>query len=157
MAFSASNDYIAGRKPVPTPSGMGIVECVFEIELATGDLALNTIGQLGILPAGCIPVEVQVYHDDLDTSTAALVTQVGIWDGSGASLSTAAADGGAHWGVTTASTAALSEKLVRNGIALESVTASASDRKIGMKVTTAPTTAAAGTYGVRVQYRNAAY
>ena len=74
--------------------------------------------------------------------------QVGIWDGSGASLSTAAADGGAHWGVTTASsTAALSEKLVRNGIAFESVQRSADDAARASRCTTAPTTAVAGTLG----------
>lgn len=153
MAFTGSNDYLTGRKPVPTPAGAEVLHARFTLALETGDLVLNSIGAVGILPAGCIPVEVQVSHDDLDTSTAALVTQVGIWDGSAASLSTAAADGGAHWGVTTASTAALSEKLVRNGIALESVKAAAADRTIGMKVTTAPTTAQAGNYSVDVWYR----
>lgn len=155
MAFTNSNDFITGRKPVPTPAGAEVLAVTFEIEMATGDLAVNTIGQIGVLPAGCVPVEVQVYHDDLDSSTAALVMQVGIWDGSGASLSTVAADGGAHWGVTTASTAALSEKLTRNGIALESVVKSGSDRKLGVKVTTAPTTAVAGTLGVTLFYRAA--
>lgn len=155
MAFTNSNDYITGRKPVPTPAGAEVLAVTFELELPTGDLAANTIGQIGILPAGCVPVDVQIYHDDLDSSTAALVTQIGIWDGSGASLSTAAADGGAHWGVSTASTAVLSERMTRNGIALESVAKSSSDRKIGMKVTTAPTTPAAGTYGITVLYRNA--
>jgi hypothetical protein len=155
MAFTNSNAYITGSKPVPFPAGAEVLAVRFELELATGDLALNTIGQIGVLPAGCIPLAVEAYHDDLDASTAALITQIGIWDGSGASLSTVAADGGAHWGTTTASTAALSERLVRNGIALESVTKTDSDRKIGMKVTTAPTTAAAGTYGITVFYKAA--
>lgn len=153
MAFAETNDYITGRKPIPTPAGGEVLAVTFEIELGTADLQLNDIGQIGILPAGCVPVDVFVYHDDLDSSTAALVTQIGIWDGSGASLSTDAADGGAHWGVTTASTAALSERLTRNGIAMETVTASTADRKLGMKVTTAPTTAVAGTYGVTMLYR----
>lgn len=153
MAFAETNDYITGRKPIPMPAGGEVLAVTFEIELGTADLALNDIGQVGILPAGCVPVDVFVYHDDLDSSTAALVTQIGIWDGSSASLSTDAADGGAHWGVTTASTAALSERLTRNGIAMETVAASTSDRKLGMKVTTAPTTAVAGTYGVTVLYR----
>ena len=155
MSFTNSNDYITGRKPVPTPQGAEDVTVTFEIELATGDLALNTIGQIGILPAGCVPTNVRIYHDDLDSSTAALVMQVGIWDGSASSLSTAAADGGAHWGVSTASTAVLSETLTRNGIAMESVLKSSTDRKIGVKVTTAPTTAVAGTLGVTVTYRAA--
>lgn len=152
MAFTGTNDYITGRKPVPFPAGAEVVAVTFELELTTGDLALNTIGQIGVLPAGCVPLDVFVYHDDLDSSTAALVMQVGIWDGSGANISTAAADGGAHWGVTTASTAALSERLVRNGIAMESVQKSAEDRRVGVKVTTAPTTAVAGTLGVTLFY-----
>ena len=78
-----------------------------------------------------------------------------IWDGSGASLSTASADGGAHWGVTTAVTADSSQSLTRNGIALEKVTKSDSDRKLGVKVTTAPTTAQAFTLGVTLFYKAA--
>lgn len=153
MAFANSNDYITGRKPIPYPAGGEVLAVTFEIELGTADLALNDIGQVGILPAGCVPTDVQIYHDDLDSSTAALVMQVGIWDGSAAALSTVAADGGAHWGVSTASTAALSERLVRNGIAMETVTATDADRKLGVLIATAPTTAVAGTLGVTLFYR----
>ena len=156
MAFANSNDYINGRKPVPTPQGAEVVATRFEIELKTTDLALNGIGQIGILPAGCVPVDVYVDADDLDSSTAAMVLQVGIWDGSSASLSTGAADGGAHWGVTTASNAAFNQRLTANGRAMADVVADPkSDRKIGVKVATAPTAAVAGTLGVTVLYRNA--
>lgn len=155
MAFTQSNDYITGRKPVPTPAGAELLAVRFTLALATGDLALNTIGQIGELPAGCVPVDLRVDATDLDSSTAALVMQVGIWDGSGASLSTAAADGGAHWGVTTAVNTAFSQALTRNGIAMESVVKSEAARKLGVKVTTAPTTAVAGTLGVTLYYRAA--
>jgi hypothetical protein len=123
--------------------------------MATADAALNTIGQIGILPAGCIPIDVRVDMTDPDASTAAMVLQVGIWDGSGSSLSTDSADGGAHWGTTTAVTAASSQSLTRNGVAMESVTKSSSDRKLGVKVTTAPTTAQAFTLGVTLLYKPA--
>lgn len=156
MAFANSNDYIDGRMPVPTPQGSEVVACRFAIELGTADLALNDIGQIGILPAGCVPVEVYVDADDLDSGAAAMVLQVGIWDGAGASLSTDAADGGAHWGVTTAANAAFYQRLTANGRAMADVVADdGSDRKIGVKVATAPTTAVAGTLGVTVLYRNA--
>lgn len=154
MAFTNSNDQIAGRRPPRNPQGAENVTERFTLTIPAGDLALNTIGQIGILPAGCVPVEVRVDGTDMDSSTAAMVFQVGIWDGSGASLSTAAADGGAHWGVTTAQTAAFDQALTRNGNAMATVQASASDRKIGVKVATAPTTAVAGTLGVTVTYRN---
>lgn len=155
MAFTNSNDYISGRLPVPTPAGPEVLSTRFTLSMATADAALNTIGQIGILPAGCIPIDVRVDMTDPDASTAAMVLQVGIWDGSGSSLSTDSADGGAHWGTTTAVTAASSQSLTRNGVAMESVTKSSSDRKIGVKVTTAPTTAQAFTLGVTLLYKAA--
>lgn len=155
MAFTNSNDYISGRLPVPTPAGSQVLSTRFTLSMATADAALNTIGQIGILPAGCIPIDVRVDMTDPDASTAAMVLQVGIWDGSGSSLSTDPADGGAHWGTTTAVTAASSQSLTRNGVAMESVTKSSSDRKLGVKVTTAPTTAQAFTLGVTLLYKAA--
>lgn len=155
MAFTNSNDYISGRLPVPTPAGSEVLSTRFTLSMATADAALNTIGQIGILPAGCIPIDVRVDMTDPDASTAAMVLQVGIWDGSGSSLSTDSADGGAHWGTTTAVTAASSQSLTRNGVAMESVTKSSSDRKIGVKVTTPPTTAQAFTLGVTLLYKAA--
>lgn len=154
MSFTNSNDYITGRKPMPFPAGIENVAVNFEIAMATGDLALNTIGQIGILPAGCIPVDVRVYGSDMDSSTAAAVFQVGIWDGSGASLSTVAADGGAAWGDTsTAVATAFDKPLTRTLNSMATVTSTSSDRKLGVKVTTAPTTAVAGTLGVQLVYR----
>ena len=155
MAFTNSNDYISGRAPVPTPSGVEVLSTRFTLSMAAADAALNTIGQIGILPAGCIPIDVRVDMTDPDAGTAAMVLQVGIWDGSGSSLSTDSADGGAHWGTTTAVTAASSQSLTRNGVAMESVTKSSSDRKLGVKVTTAPTTAQAFTLGVTLLYKAA--
>lgn len=154
MAFTNSNDYITGRKPTVFPAGAENVTVNYEIAMATGDLALNTIGQIGILPAGCVPVEVRVYGTDMDSGGGAAVYQVGIWDGYGASLSTAAADGGAAWGDTgTAVATAFDKQLTRTLNSMSTVTATQSDRKIGVKVTTAPSTAVAGTLGVSLTYR----
>lgn len=156
MAFTNTNDYITGRAPVPTPQGAEVVACRFTLSMATGDLALNTIGQIGILPAGCIPVDVFVDGTDMDTGAGAGVYQVGIWDGSSASLSSTAADGGGAWGDTsTAVATAFAKRLTATANNIATVTKSDSDRKIGVKVTTAPSTAAAGTLGVTVLYRNA--
>ena len=155
MPFAKSNDFITGRKPVPTPAGAEVLAVRFTLALGTADLALNTIGQIGVLPAGCIPVEVQVDGTDMDAGAAAMVLQVGLWDGAGANLSTAAADGGAHWGTTTAANTAFLQRLTMNGNALASVGQSGVDRRLGVKVATAPTTAAAGTLGVTLWYRAA--
>lgn len=125
--------------------------------MALADLALNTIGQVGILPVGCVPVEVRVDASDIDTGVGAGVYSVGLWDGSGANLSVLAADGGGAWGDTGAAVATAFDKpLTRllNNMATVAVDRAA-DRKIGLKVTTAPTTAAAGTIGVTVFYKAA--
>ncbi len=153
MSFTNSNDYITGRKPVLQPAGAEVVAVRYTLAIPTGDAALNTIGQIGILPPGCVPVDVFVDMTDPDASTAAMTLQVGIWDGSAANLSSAAEDGGAYWGTTAAATSASSQRLSRNGVAMESVTPVNADRKLGVKVTTAPTTAQAFTLGVTILYR----
>ena len=158
MAFLTTNDYITGRQPVPNPSDGGLYATRFTLVIPTANLAdmvINTIGQIGVLPAGCVPVDVIVDFTDPDASTAALVMQVGIWDGSGASLSTAAADGGANWGVTQTATAPATQKLTANGNAMYTVTPVNADRKLGIKVTTAPTTPQAFTLAVTLIYRAA--
>lgn len=154
MSFTKSNDYLTGRKPMPYPAGGEVLSVRATIAMATGDLALNTTGAVMWLPAGCVPVDVHVDGTDMDTSTAAMVLQVGICNAGVTDLSTGAADGGAHWGVTTAVNTAFHQRLTPNGIAMVSVQATNSDRKVGVKVATAPTTAAAGTLGVTLFYRS---
>lgn len=154
MPFTKSNNYLTGRKPMPYPAGGEVLSVRATIALATGDLALNTTGAVMWLPAGCVPVDVHVDGTDMDTSTAAMVLQVGICNAGVTDLSTDAADGGAHWGVTTAVNTAFHQRLTPNGIAMVSVQATNSDRKVGVKVATAPTTAAAGTLGVTLFYRS---
>lgn len=153
MAFTGSNDYITGRAPVPTPAGAELIATRFTLAMATADLALNTIGQIGILPAGCVPVAVYVDGTDMDSGAAAEIFQVGILDAAGTAFSSAAADGGAAWGSTTAVNTAFQQQILSQP--MMTVTRSDSDRKIGVKVTTAPTTAVAGTLGLTLLYRSA--
>lgn len=155
MSFANTNDFLTGRKPVPTPAGGEILACRFTLDLPTGDLQANDCGAIGILPAGCLPVDVYVDGTDMDSSTAALVFQVGLCNADASDLSTAAADGGAHWGVTTAANTAFQQRITPNGQSMVSVAASSADRKLGLKVATAPTTAVAGTVGVTLFYRAA--
>ena len=156
MAFTGTNDYITGRNPVPTPAGAEILATRFTLALTTGDLALNTIGQIGILPAGCVPVDMRIDGGDLDSGAGAGVYQFGIWDGAGANLSVVAADGGGAWGDTsTAVATAFDKPLTRTLNNMANVVPSQSDRKLGMKVTTAPSTAVAGTIGATLFYKPA--
>ncbi len=156
MAFTNSNDYLTGRKNIPNAVGSEVVAVRFELELATGDLDLNDIGAIGVLPANHLPLHIDIYADDLDSNgTPALVTSIGVLNSGGTDISTDAADGGAAWltGITTGQAAGAVG--AQTSVALNSVTASGSDRNIAVKVTTAAATAAAGTYGI-VLYMKAA-
>ena len=169
MAFTVTNDHIAGRLPVLFPAGCEVVAQRFTLALATGDLALNSIGQIGILPAGCVPVEVRVDAADLDSGAGAGVYQVGLGnralrDAAGAVsadakntlVSTVAGDGGGAWGDTGAAVATAFDKpLTRTLNNMAKVVKSDTDRDIVLKVTTAPSTAVAGTIGVTVFYKAA--
>ena len=156
MAFTNSNDYITGRAPLPSPVGSDVLCVRFTLAMALADLALNTIGQIGFLPAGCLPVEVRVDGTDMDSGAGAGVFQVGIWDGASANLSSSAADGGGAWGDTgTAVATAFDKALTRTLNNMATVTKTDADRKLGVKVTTAPSTAVAGTLGVTLFYKAA--
>ena len=153
MPFTGSNDFTTGRANPVTPAGSELASMRFTLAMATADLALNSIGQIGILPAGCIPVQLLVDGTDMDSGAAAMVLNVGILDAAGTALSTAAADGGAAWGSTTAVNTAFQQQILSQPMA--TVTRSDVDRKIGIKVATAPTVAVAGTLGVTLIYRSA--
>lgn len=153
MPFVNSNDFTTGRSAPVSPTGAELASMRFTLAMPVGDLAINTIGQIGVLPAGCIPVQLMVDATDMDTGVAAMVLQVGILDAAGTGFSAAAADGGAAWGSTVASTDAFQQQILSRPMAV--VTRSDVTRKIGVKVVTAPTAAAAGTLGVTLIYRSA--
>lgn len=154
---ATANDYMTGRKPLPIPRGPEVVSCRFTIALGTGDLDASDIGAFAKLPAGCVPVDAIVDATDMDTGAAAMVLTFGVLNAaSDSALSTDAADGGGAWGTTTASNAAFTQRLTFTGKNMVSVEADdANDRLVGCIVTTAPSTAAAGTLGLTLFYKNA--
>lgn len=154
---ASANDVMTGRKPLRTPQGSEVVAERFTIALGTGDLDANDIGAFAKLPAGCVPVDVIVDATDMDSSTAAMVLTVGVMTTAAATaLSTETADGGGAWGATTASNAAFTQRLTFTGNNMMNVQSdSDTDRLVGCIVTTAPTTAVAGTLGLTLFYRAA--
>jgi hypothetical protein len=153
---SAANDFMTGRKPLRTPQGAEVVTERFTIALGTADLDASDIGAFAKLPAGCIPVDMIVDMTDMDTSTAAMVLTFGVLETAAATaLSTATANGGGAWGATTAVNTAATQRLTFTGNNMMKVTKTEADRLVGCIVTTAPTTAAAGTLGLTMSYRNA--
>lgn len=152
MPFTNSNDFTTGRAQPITPDGAEVCSMRFALAMPVGDLALNNAGHIGFFPARCIPVAVLVDGTDMDSGVAAMVLSVGILNAAGTALSTAAADGGAAWGATVATNTAFHQQVL--GQPMVAVTPSDVDRKIGIAVTAAPTTAVAGTLGVTLLYRS---
>lgn len=169
--FTGSNDYLDGRKPVPTAESAHQVLAVrFTLAMATADLDSGDVGAIGILPAGHVPVALYIDGTDMDSSTAALVVQVGIGnlalrgaaggdtvtaDAKDTLMSTHADDGGAAWGssVNTGTDAAFMQEII--GRPMTQVVGKNYDRHIIAKITTPPTTAVAGTLGLTLLYRPA--
>lgn len=152
MGFKNTNDHLTGRVPAQTGDGYGVVAATFAIALTTDDLALNTVGAVGVLPARCVPVALYVEGTDMDTGTPALASSLGILNGDQDAISTTAADGGAVWaaGVKAGQAAGVEQVL---SVPMLNVAASDKDRIIGMKITTAPDAAAAGTIKLHLLYR----
>lgn len=153
--FVNSNGWITGSLPMKTPSGPEVCSQRFTLALGTADLDINDVGQVGWLPAGCLPVDVHVDGSDMDSSTAALIFNVGILNAGGTDISSDAADGGGVWGATVAANTAFYQRLTPTLNNMMAVTKSDSARKLALKVATAPTTAVAGTVGVTLFYRAA--
>jgi hypothetical protein len=155
MAFATTNNHTSGRLQCRFPSGPEVVSERFVQSVTTGDLALNNFGWIGILPAGCVPVGVRVDGSDIDSGAGAAVFDVGILDAAETAFSVAAADGGGTWGTTGSAVATAFDKdLTRTLNNMANVAKSAVDRKIGIKVATAPSTAVAGTLGLTLMYRS---
>lgn len=168
--YTGSNDYLDGRKPVPTSeSAHEVLATRFTLAMATTDLDINDIGAIGILPAGHVPVGMRIDGSDMDSSTAALIFKVGIGnkalrDAAGAVsadakntlISTIAADGGGAWGDSGAAVnTAFDRDLTRTLNNMNAVTAVDYDRIIVAQTQAAATTAVAGTLGVTLFYRPA--
>lgn len=148
-----TNDYLTGRYPAPFPAGGEVVSYRATLAFGTGDLDANDVAAMMILPAGCVPIDFYVDGTDIDSSTAAVIFDLGFLNTAGDDISTAAGDGGGKLGSTTAVNTAFSQRLTHYLNAINAVVKSNSDRKIALKVATAPTTAVAGTIGVTMLYR----
>lgn len=160
MAFSASaqasSQFLTGTRPVRTGRGAEVLAERFTITLATGDLANSTVGAVGILPAGHLPVGIEIDSAQLDSNgTPTLAYSVGLLNAAGTAISIAAADGGAAWATsqTTGRTAAHSGPIASRP--MKTVTASAADRKIGIALTGGAATAVSGVFAVTLFYQAA--
>lgn len=139
--------YAQGKLPTPISQGSDLVVLPFECAVpATGDgTAVNDIIEMGVLPAGHVPVDVIYSATDLDSGTGTHAVSFGVLNAGKTDLSTDAADGGAAWdtAIAVGATGVLARAAAASPI--HKVLPSTAPRALGFKVTTASNVKAAGT------------
>ncbi len=146
MPFVNSNDFITGRKPVPTSAGLELLAVRFPIDLVAADLDANDVGSVAILPAGHQLAGIIYDSDDLDTNgTPTIAASIGPINAGETDLSAVWASG------ITASQSGTSAQPVLTPAALRY--SAATDTKIGIKFTAAAATKAAGQVALTLLYR----
>ena len=146
MAFTNSNDFITGRKPVPTSAGLELLAVRFPIDLVAADLDANDVGAVAILPAGHQLAGIIYDSDDLDTNASATIAaSIGPINAGETDLSAVWASG------ITASQSGTSAQPALTPAALRY--SASTDTKIGIKFTAAAATKAAGQVGLTLLYR----
>lgn len=162
FASTTTNDFLTGRAAVLSPSNSGDVTARYKLPLLTTDLTLNNLGNIGILPAGCIPVALLIDSDDLDSNGAPTIAwSVGVSNAAvvnnihgtgGTDISVLPIDGGAAWGtgLTVSQNGGQVQVLSK---ALSRVLPATYDRYLTLKATAASATAVAGEAGIILTYR----
>lgn len=148
MGFKNLSAVAAGYQTPITPAGSEVVAGRFMQPVAAAE-ASGTFGVVGILPAGCVPVDMFVKADALG---AGFKASVGLINAAGTDISTAAADGGAAW--VTDDTTGVAGGYVRVAApALGKVEPVDHDRAIVIKLGAAAV--AAGQVGISLLYHAA--
>lgn len=142
MAIHTANA-ATGQQPSITPDAAGEVYAARGSLTLPATLALNDIVELVKLPAGCVPVDFII--DTSALAASGLAMSVGFTAGTAAEFRAAGAVGNAAGIVRMDSPLA------------PRIAPTEADRTVGVKVTTAGTTPAAGVFGFTLLYRAASY
>lgn len=135
MPFLTQSDVMSGRVPAVYPSGAEVVAQRGAIAAVTADVAINSVGALVTLPAGCVPVGVHVDGD------GSLACEVGFVNDAESAID------GTAWATAVSGNGAAP---VFNR-AMARIAPASTDRKVGLRVTTAGT---AGPLGMTLLYRS---
>ncbi len=122
----------------------------FYVDLAVGDLLLNNVIDLGVLPGGHTVTNAFLIADDLDTGgSPAITVDIGLMTGTpGDSVSVRTVGAEMFSAANAAQTGAAPVQMsLKSGY---TIMANQADRSIGVKISAAPATAAAGRLRVRV-------
>jgi hypothetical protein len=141
-----------GYRPPITPAEAGQICAVRGQATLPNTLAANDIVELVPLPPGCVPVDVIVDADDLDTNGTPTITLTA------AVINAAGDDIVANTEFFTASTVAQAGGVARmDKKTAPRIASSTSKRNVGLKVVAAAATKAAGVVGMTLFYRSRAY
>lgn len=159
MATTKKSNHVKGIIPMPAPMGKEVISVFESMAIAAADMDLADVWQFFVLPAGCVPVSYTVGATDMDTGTPAMTAHFGLLNAAETAISTAAADGGAAWitSLATSGTAAITSSDASKAAydILKSVTPSSVDRIVAFVVAVIPATAAAGTVTCEFSYKAA--
>lgn len=159
MATTKKSNHVKGLIPTPSPYGKEVISVYESISLATTDIDLADVVQFFVLPAGCVPVNYVIGATDMDTGTAILAADFGLLNTGETAVSAAAADGGAKWltALAMSGTAAITLSTATKAAydILKAVLPSSVDRIVAFVISTAATTAAAGTLTLEFSYKAA--
>ena len=150
MPKLTQSDEAKGIVGVPYPFCAGAV-CAHRFQLAVPtDMAVGDILELGVLPKGCVPVDLIVEADDIDSGTAAITFDIGMMSGDAGDNDASRTVGAEFFSGTTLGQAA---GIVRPTLkTAQRIAVADSDRSIGVKMTHVPGTAAAGVVGLTLLY-----
>lgn len=156
-AITKASDFAKGVLPTAYGDCAGdVVNNDFYIVVTAGQLLLNAMFDVGILPAGHIPLLVTLNPDDLDSNGTPLVTlDVGILTGTPGDETSDRTCGSEFLAASTVGQGGTEASATLK--AMRAITPVDYDRSIGVKVAAAPATAAGGRIRVRVQSCPATY
>lgn len=160
MATTKKSQHVLGKVPTPTPIAKETVTVYESMAIAVADEDLADVWQFFVLPAGCLPVGYTIGVTDMDTNGSPVMTvHFGLLNSGETAISTAAADGGAAWitSLATSGTAAITSHTASKAAydILKSVAVSTVDRIVACVVAVIPGTAATGTATVELSYKSA--
>lgn len=148
------NAVALGAVQMPTPYDAGslcAMRCAYRL---VGDIAAADTIELGYLPADCVPVDIILDTDDLDTGATGTVS-VGLFNAAKTDIDTAAS-GGAAWLTAQSIQTATAVRADAAGLRAASRCAPSSvDRPFGIRVVGETAAAAGAVIGVTLLYRPA--
>ena len=152
MPFANKSPVLAGHQTPITPGGPEMVVSPCSQALVAADQVAGTVGVIGVLPAGTVPVTAYVR---VPTALGAGFTaSIGLANAGATDFSAAADDGGAAWIVDNA-TGATGGYLQVTPTVFNKVQPKDVDRKVLLKITAPGTGTPAGIFAVDLVYRNA--